>query len=103
MKAAMKSSMKMKSMKMKSKYGSRTSVFHGTKAKTKSGLTKSDFVRNKQGKIVSKKASAAAKKKKAYKGIVARGKATKQARKDLGITGFCPVGGKTAQGKALAK
>merc|ERR1712113_258058 len=27
--------------------------------------------------------------------------ACKKARKELGIKGFCPVGGKTAQGKAL--
>merc|ERR1740129_205263 len=94
----------MKSMKkMKSKVGSRRSVLGGSKTKTKGGLTKADLVRNKFGKIVSRKASAAAKKRKGYKAIAARGKATKQARKDLGIKGFCPVGGKTAQGKALYK
>merc|ERR1719269_553261 len=37
-------------------------VFRGTKAKTSSGLTKGDLIKNANGKIVSKKQSAAAKK-----------------------------------------
>jgi len=66
----------------------RASVFRGTKAKTQSGLKASDLTKNKTGKIVSKKASAAA---------------TKAARKALNIKGFVPVGGKSAAGQALLK
>merc|ERR1719150_3334057 len=88
---------------MKSNKGSRISVFRGTKASTHSGLTKADFKKNKHGKIVSKKRSENAKKRPGYKNFLARGKAVKQARHELGIKGFCPVGGKTQQGKALAK
>jgi len=40
----------------------RAVVFRGTKKKTYTGLTKGDLIKNKQGKIVSKKASALAKK-----------------------------------------
>merc|ERR1712064_77505 len=90
--------------KKKSIIGKRRSVFSGTKVKTSSGLKKTDFKKNKAGKIVSKKASEATKKKKSYKKIMAWGAAFKAARKALGIKGFCPCGGKTANGqKLLAK
>ena len=42
--------------------GSRAQVMHGTAKKTSGGLTKSQLKYNKQGKIVSKKASTSAKK-----------------------------------------
>ena len=42
--------------------GSRAQVMHGTAKKTSGGLTKSQLKYNKQGKIVSKKASKSAKK-----------------------------------------
>ncbi|CAK9012652.1 unnamed protein product [Durusdinium trenchii] len=77
----------------------RYSVFAGGKEKTYTGLKKSDLMKNKRGKIVTKKSHAAAKKN--YKNISGWTKACQQARKELGIKGFCPVGGKTAQGKAL--
>merc|ERR1739846_58414 len=77
----------------------RLSVFSGRKEKTASGLTKAQLVKSKSGKIVSKKASAAGKK--AYKNIQAWTKAVQQAKKALGVKGFCIVGGKTAEGKAL--
>eukprot|EP00392_Amoebophrya_sp_AT5.2_P012713 g12820.t1 len=73
----------------------------GGKTKTSGGLQKSDLKRNKSGKVVSAKASAAAKKRKGYKKIVAWGAATAKARKALNIQGFCPVGGATPQGKQL--
>merc|ERR1719318_2388459 len=41
----------------------KSSVFRGTKVKTVGGLKKSDLIRNKRGKIVSRKSSEAAKKK----------------------------------------
>merc|ERR1712137_1367876 len=77
----------------------RASVFGGGKAKTASGLTKGDLMKSKKGKIVTKKSHAAGKK--AYKNVSGWTKACQAARKALGIKGFCAVGGKTAQGKAL--
>merc|ERR1719492_673712 len=56
---------------------------------------------NKRGKIVSKKASAAAKKCYAVSKAKAWIQSVTTARKQMGITGFCPVNGKSAQGKAL--
>ena len=49
-------------MPPKQTFGSRAQVMHGTAKKTSGGLTKSQLKYNKQGKIVSKKASALAKK-----------------------------------------
>ena len=49
-------------MSLKQTTGSRAQVMHGTAKKTSGGLTKSQLKYNKQGKIVSKKASALAKK-----------------------------------------
>merc|ERR1712129_15465 len=102
---AMKASMKkMKAMKVsiiaKGKRA-KSSVFRGSKQKTSGGLKKSDLKKNKAGKVVSAKASAAAKKRGSFKKIAAWGAATKAARKALGIKGFQAVGGKSAQGKAL--
>merc|ERR1719183_3518875 len=100
MKAAMKAMKAMKVSKIaKGKLG-RAQVFRGRKEKTTGGLTKATLIKNKSGKIVSKAASVRAKKgmNAAFKAFA---DATKKARKDLGIKGFCPVGGKTAQGKAL--
>merc|ERR1719203_2482864 len=103
---AMKAAKMMRKMAMKKSViakGKRgkASVFRGTKQKTVGGLKKSDLKRNKRGKIVSVKQSNNAKKGKGAKKIAAWGAAFKAARKALGIKGFCPCGGKTAQGKAL--
>merc|ERR1711948_63206 len=81
--------------------GARARVFSGKKAKTVGGLTKDGLTRNKSGRVVSRKASAAAKKKFASSGLAAWGKAVSKARKALGLKGFVAVGGKSAQGKAL--
>merc|ERR1719171_1222552 len=63
-KAAMKA-MKVMKAKRVSKVASgklaRSVVFRGSKEKTKSGLTRDMLMRNKRGKIVSKRASAAGK------------------------------------------
>merc|ERR1712019_56769 len=107
-KMAMKAKMSMKMRKMamkksviaKGKRG-KSSVYRGSKEKTSGGLKKSDLKKNKSGKVVSRRASDAAKKGKGYKKIVAWASAFKAARKALGIKGFCPCGGKTAQGRAL--
>merc|ERR1712133_213821 len=79
----------------------RAAVFHGRKAKTLSGMTASGLIKSKTGKIVSKKASLNAKKRFASSPLKKWIDAVKICRKQLGITGFCAVGGKSAQGKAL--
>merc|ERR1712060_83993 len=102
MKSAMK--MRMKAMKVsiiaKGKRA-KASVFGGHKVKTTGGLKKSDLFKNKHGKIVSKKASAAAKKKGSFKKFSSWGSAFQKARKALGVKGFVACGGKTKQGQAL--
>merc|ERR1712050_304338 len=103
-KAMKKKAMKKKAMKVsKIAKGKRakSSVFRGTKEKTSGGLTKASLTKSKSGKIVSKASSVAAKKKFATSALKKWVDAVKKARKELGIKKFCPVGGKTAQGKAL--
>merc|ERR1719420_1888977 len=78
-------------------------VFKGNKEKTSTGLKKSDLVRNKNGRIVSKKQHARGKKIYHTNGIAKFTKAVQQARKALGIKGFVPIGGKTAKGQQLLK
>merc|ERR1712039_1034825 len=72
----------------------RAAVFSGSKEKTLSGMTKANLTKSKTGRIVSKKNFAKSALKKWCD-------ACKAARKELGIKGFCAVGGKSAQGKAL--
>ena len=74
-------------------------VLKGSKAKTSSGLTKAALFKNKRGKVVSKKASAAGKKN--FSNIKGWFTAVQQAKKALGVSGFVAINGKTAQGKAL--
>merc|ERR1740123_136500 len=106
MKPAMKASMKavMKAMKV-SKIArgkmARAVVLRGNKEKTGGGLTKDQLVKSKSGKIVSKAASARAKKAYAASPLKKWMEACRAARKQLNISGFCACGGKTAQGKAL--
>ena len=78
-KAAMKKAMKKVSARMVKRH-----VFAGKTTKTASGLAKGDLVKNKQGKIVSKKASANGKK---SPWIVA----CNAAKKALRIKGFCAI------------
>ena len=90
---AMKAMAAMKAMKaMKKKAVSKIAkgklaklvVFRGTKAKTSSGLSKSDLTKNKNGKIVSKKQSAQGKKSPWIQAV-------QKARKALKITGFSAI------------
>ena len=67
----------------------RSIVFRGTKAKTYTGLTKTDLVKNKRGKIVTKKQAANGKK--AYANIKGWTVAVQKARKALGVKGFVAV------------
>lgn len=116
MKMAMKMSMKMKAMKVSakpmamkmkamkvSKVGKKRSVFSGVKVRTVGGLKKDDLKKSTSGKIVSKKASASAKRKPQMKYITKWSGAVIKARKQLGITGWCNVGGNSAKGQALLK
>merc|ERR1719252_304690 len=66
----------------------RAVVFHGTKEKTYTGLTKADLIKNKRGRIVSKKASLRAKKNGFLKGWTT---AVQKARKALGLKGFVAI------------
>merc|ERR1712061_42971 len=107
MKAGMKKAGAMKAMKAKRVSiiargrGARAKVFSGRKEKTGTGLTKSELIKNKAGKVVSKKASAHAKRQWVKNGLKAWADAVKKARKELGLTGFVAIGGKSAAGKAL--
>merc|ERR1740115_233667 len=69
-------------------------VLKGRREKTVGGLAAKDLMKNKNGRVVSKKKHAAGMK---QPWMVA----VKAARKSLGITGFCPVGGKSPKGKYL--
>merc|ERR1712150_187225 len=108
---AMKSGMKKSGMKRKAMKKSKiamgkrakSSVFRGTKVSTGGGLKKSDLTRNKQGKVVSKKGSAAGKRRYQKNGLAKWTKAVQSARKSMGIKGFQVVGGKTSKGQALLK
>merc|ERR1711879_261078 len=88
--AAMKAMKKAKKVSKIAK-GSRAkaSVFSGSKEKTKGGLKKSDLVKSKSGKIVSKKASAHGKKH--YAAIKGWAQALQKARKELGLKGFVVI------------
>merc|ERR1719414_2678912 len=79
----------------------RASVFNGRKEKTISGMTKDGLTRNKLGRIVSKAASARAKRNFAKGGFRAWVDAVRAARKALKLTGYVPVGGDSVTGKAL--
>merc|ERR1712193_74662 len=68
----------------------RAVVFHGNKEKTLSGMTQGDLMKNSRGKIVSKKASAAAKKRFAT-GLKPWMVAVQKARKALGLKGFVAI------------
>merc|ERR1712129_36586 len=76
-------------------------VLRGSRERTTGGLRQSQIMKNKNGKAVSKKRSEMSRK--AYKGsrLEAWTKAVAAARKELGITGFVALNGKTAQGRAL--
>merc|ERR1719447_2488160 len=93
----------MKVSKIAKGRGAKSRVFRGSKAKTVGGLKKSDLMKNKEGKIVSKKRSAAGKKLYQKNGLGKWIKAVQQARKALGVKGMQVVGGKTAKGQALLK
>merc|ERR1719281_2331703 len=88
-KAAMKA-MKVRKAKRVSKIASgklaRSVVFRGSKEKTKSGLTRDMLMKNKRGKIVSKRASAAGKRR--FHQVKHWMEAFMKARSSLNLKGF---------------
>merc|ERR1719231_2209361 len=74
-------------------------VLRGGKEKTVGGLTKALLMRNKRGKVVSKKASASGKR--AFSHIKDWVSSVVAARKALQVSGFVAINGKSLQGKAL--
>merc|ERR1711964_419792 len=84
MKAAAPKAMKAMKKKVISARLARRHAFAGKLTKTKTGLTKSDFVKNKSGRVVSKKASLRAKKSPWIAAVQA-------ARKELKIKGFFAI------------
>merc|ERR1712000_744555 len=84
-----------------SKIGKKASVFRGIKVKTVGGLKKTDLKRSKSGKIVSRKMSERAQKIYKKNGLQKWNEAVMRARKDLGIKGWCSVGGKKGKGAQL--
>eukprot|EP00933_Yihiella_yeosuensis_P040331 TRINITY_DN3460_c3_g1_i1.p1 TRINITY_DN3460_c3_g1~~TRINITY_DN3460_c3_g1_i1.p1 ORF type:complete len:563 (+),score=149.52 TRINITY_DN3460_c3_g1_i1:159-1847(+) len=74
-----------------SKKMARVVAFRGGDAGKHCHLKQDDLVKNKYGKIVSKKASEAAKKRYAEGGAAKWGEAVKKARAELGVTGFAVV------------
>merc|ERR1712187_1026834 len=74
-------------------------VFRGFREKTSGGLKSEALMKNKRGKVVSKRASAAGKR--SYKAIGKWTEAVNKARKALSLTGFVAINGKSPEGKAL--
>ena len=97
MRAAMRRAMKAKKSVIAKGKMAKSVVFRGTKAKTIGGLKKTDLIKNKNGKIVSRKQSANGKK--AYARIRGWTVAVGKARKALGVTGFVAI----RKGSALYK
>merc|ERR1719161_410373 len=77
----------------------KSQVFKGTREKTVGGLTADSLMKNKRGKIVSKKQNA--KGKRAFKNVESWIEALMEARDMLRVDGFHAINGKTLQGKAL--
>merc|ERR1719163_1953256 len=88
---AMKAKKAMKKSTVAKGKMAKSSVFKGTKSKTSGGLKASDLVKSKSGKIVSKKASASAKKKFQGSKLQKWCKAVQAARKALGVKGFVAI------------
>merc|ERR1712050_567697 len=103
MKKAMKTTMKKAIKKSKIAKGklAKAMVLRGSKEKTSGGLKKDNLKKNKDGRIASKAASDRAEKAYAGSAIQKWNKAVQAAQKSLNLTGMIPVGGKTAQGRAL--
>merc|ERR1719331_45406 len=90
MKAIKKAKALMKAMKKVTKVGTKSQVLKGLKLKTKGGMKASDLMKNKDGKVVSKKKHLQGKK--AYEKHLAKwSEACSKARKELGLKGFVAI------------
>merc|ERR1719235_832827 len=74
-------------------------VLRGSKEKTVGGIRRDGLMKNKRGKVVSKRASANGKRR--YAQIESWVEGVKEARAALRLTGFVAINGKSLQGKAL--
>merc|ERR1719224_171685 len=74
-------------------------VLRGSKEKTVGGLRKDALMKNKRGKVVSKRASANGKRR--YAQIEGWVEGVMAARSALRLTGFVAINGKSLMGKAL--
>merc|ERR1719316_920771 len=105
MKTAMKTGMKKAVMKKKGMsiiakgVQAKSQVLKGRKVKTSGGLTKDTLMKNKRGKVVSKKRHAVGKK--LYAGVKKWTECVINARKALGMKGFVAINGKRPEGKKL--
>ena len=83
--------------------GSRMEVFKGKAWSTskRSKLQKGALIKNPKGKIVSAAQSQATKLRFAQSAAGKWAQGLRIARSELGETGFCPIGGKSARGQAL--
>ena len=83
--------------------GSRMEVFKGKALSTskRSKLQKGALIKNQKGKIVSAAQSQATKTRFASSAAGKWAQGLRIARSELGETGFCPIGGKSARGQAL--
>merc|ERR1719436_2244708 len=101
--APMKTCMKSKKSKRISTVAkgrlARSLVFHEKRVKTVGGLKKDDLMKNKRGKIVSKRSAAQGKRH--YKNVESWVECVMEAREALHCKGFVAINGKTLQGKAL--
>merc|ERR1712179_789783 len=77
----------------------KSTVLKGNKTKTSGGLTREQLMKNKRGKVVSKKAAAHGKR--AFVQIQDWVSSVVAARKALQVSGFVAINGKSLQGKAL--
>ena len=79
--------------------GKKWQVYQGTKDHTAGGLKKDQLVKNKHGKIVSKKQQTHGKTH--FKAIQKWSESVSKAREHLGTEGFVAINGKSAEGKEL--
>merc|ERR1712137_956164 len=74
-------------------------VFRGSRSMTSGGLKSDDLMKNKRGKIVSKRLSARGKR--AFRNVEDWIESVMEARSALHVSGFLAINGKSLQGKAL--
>merc|ERR1712050_530644 len=77
----------------------KATVLKGRKAKTSGGFTRDNLMKNKRGKVVSRKAAAQGKE--AFRNIQDWVSSVVAARKALQVSGFLAINGKSLQGKEL--